>query len=284
MKIGNEHIAITNGFIKISRIEDEWYKDLKDPASFVSELKKKKGAGDIFTFWQRLPETTPKFIYHMEKDSIAAIPIYGFKYWWEMQIGSKTRNMVRKAQTKGVDIRIDVFNDKFVEGITKIFNETPIRQGRHFLHYGKNFETIRREFSKNIFREDLIGAYYKDQLIGFIMLANAERYANITQIISMIAHRDKAPTNALIAEAIKLCEQKKFHYLVYARWLSGSLGQFKRYNGFERIDLPRYYIPLNLKGEIGLKLHIHHGLSEILPEKITLHLKKLRAKWYFMRN
>ena len=67
-------------------------------------------------------------------------------------------------------------------GITTIFNETPIRQGRHFLHYGKTCETVKREFSRFLFREEIFGAYLKDELVGFIMLANAGRYAVLGQI------------------------------------------------------------------------------------------------------
>jgi hypothetical protein len=42
----------------------------------------------------------------------------------------------------------------------------------------------------------LLGAYYRDELIGFAMLGNAGRYGVLEQIISKIMHRDKAPNNA----------------------------------------------------------------------------------------
>ena len=61
----------------------------------------------------------------------------------------------------------------FVRGMTSIFNETPIRQGRPFLHYGKDFETVKREFSRFLFREEIFGAYVGEELVGFIMLADA---------------------------------------------------------------------------------------------------------------
>ena len=123
------------------------------------------------------------------------------------------------------------------DGMTSIFNETPIRQGRRFLHYGKDFETIKRQFSRFLFREEIFGAYLGEELVGFIMLADAGRYAFLGQIISKIAHRDLAPTNALLAKAVERCAERGFPYLVYARWLDDSLGDFKRSNGFQRFDL-----------------------------------------------
>ena len=94
---------------------------------------------------------------------------------------------------------------------------------------------MKRQFSRYLFREDLIGAYVEDELIGFIMLANAGRYGVLGQIISKIQHRDKSPNNALIAKAVEVCARKGLPHLVYAYWGDGSLANFKRHNGFEEI-------------------------------------------------
>src|SRR5207249_7831640 len=122
---------------------------------------------------------------------------------------------------KGVEVREVSYDDDFVRGVTAIFNETPVRQGRRFWHYGKDFETVKRQFSRYLFREDLIGAYVKDELIGFIMLANAGRYGVLGQIISKIQHRDKSPNNDLIAKAVEVCARKGLPFLVYAYWGDG---------------------------------------------------------------
>ena len=122
--------------------------------------------------------------------------------------------------------------------MTSIFNETPIRQGRHFLHYGKDFETVKRQFSRFLFREEIFGAYVGEELVGFIMLADAGRYAFLGQIISKIARRDLAPNNALLAKAVERCAEKGIPYLVYALWLDDGLGDFKRSNGFQNLIFP----------------------------------------------
>jgi hypothetical protein len=112
------------------------------------------------------------------------------------------------------------------------------------------------------------------------MLANAGRCAFLGQIISKIAFRDLAPTNALLAKAVEHCAEKAFQYLVYAYWLDDSLGDFKRSNGFQKFDVPRYFVPLTKKGELALKLGLHRGWKEAVPKRLRKPLKKLRRRWY----
>lgn len=280
MRDDNYETTLTGKFIKIAHFKDEWYEDIGDPESFVKRLKENKVKADVFTFWQRLPDTTPKYSYYMEWDSIAALKISTFDHWWNKQIDAKTRNVTRKAEKKGVIIRVSPFDDDFAQGITNIFNETPVRQNKPFWHYGKDIQTIKAEMSDRLERAEFIGAYYNDELIGFIKLIDAGNYLDIVEILSMIEHRDKAPTNALMAKAVEICSNRNAHYLVYAYWPRGTLADFKRSNGFEKIDLPRYYLPLNIKGSIALKLKIHHRIRDLIPEKIMLRLIELRKKWY----
>ena len=280
MLVENKEITVLGKFVKIARLSEEWYEDIEDPLLFLESIKKSKLKADIFTFFQRLPETKPKYSYYMEWDSIAAFQIINFKHWFKKQINENSRRNIKKAKKKGVDIKETDFNDEFVKGLTSIFNETPIRQGKPFWHYGMDFDSVKQVFSRNIHREDIVGAYYNGNLIGFIMLAYGGKYAMLTQILSKLEHRDKSPNNALIAKAVEICDAKKISYLVYAKWPRGSLAEFKRRNGFEKIDLPRYYIPLTIRGKIVLKLRLHNGISGIVPENLMLHFIDLRSKWY----
>lgn len=275
----DERVVITTGrLIKTARIKDEWYEDVDDPDKIISTLKNSKIKTDIFTFWQRLPNKEPKYDYFMERDYIAAVPIKSYDYWYKEQINTNARRAISKARKAGVEVKDAEFNDEFIKGMTNIFNETPIRQGKRFWHYGKDFETIKQEFSQYLFRENIIGAYFKEELIGFIFLSHAGKYAITGQIISKIDHRDKAPNNALIAKAVEVCEKKGIQYLVYSHWGDGSLAEFKRRNGFEKIGLPRYYIPLTIKGKIALALDLHRGITSIFPEPLVIHLKELRRE------
>src|SRR5262249_8231624 len=127
--------------------------------------------------------------------------------------------------------------------------------------------------------EDLIGAYYRDELIGFVMLGNAGRYAIAGQVISRIAERGKAPNNALIAKAVEVCVRRNLPYLVYFHWGSGSLAAFTRRCGFERTLVPRYYVPLSRWGALALRLGLHRNWKETLPSPVKEQLKRVRSRW-----
>ena len=104
-------------------------------------------------------------------------------------------------------------------------------------------------------------------------------------IISMLAHRDKAPTNALVAQAVRSCADRNIPHLVYAKFAYGkkvqsSLSDFKERNGFHRVDLPRYYVPLTVLGRLALKFGLHRHMTDRLPEPIAAKLRDLRSAWY----
>ena len=280
VRLGDVRVILAKGFLRKAWVYDEWYVDVDDPVLFIETLEKLSPRPDLFTFIQRLPHGEPRYPYFWEPESWAVLPVTSFDHWWKDQITDKTRNSARKAEKKEVVIKRPEFDDAFVQGMVEIFNETSIRQGRPFWHYGKDFETVKTEFSRFLFRESLIGAYYRDELIGFIMLGYAGEYAVIGQIISKLEHRDKSTNNALMAEAVRICEEKKIPFLFYAGWDDRSLGKFKKHNGFERFDIPRYFVPLTMKGRLVLLLKLHHGVRDLIPQNIKDKLRDLRNRYY----
>jgi hypothetical protein len=89
--------------------------------------------------------------------------------------------------------------------------------------------------------------------------------------------------NALLAKAVEVCSQKGISHLVYGKYSYGSnpnttLAEFKRRNGFERMNFPRYYVPLTLKGRLALMLKLHRSLTQLLPPGLAAFLIKVRAK------
>jgi hypothetical protein len=281
VEIGGQTFLVGRGFLTVVTLEDDWLKEVHDPAVVIDVLRADRTVGaDIISFCQRLPNTESLFPYKHELESIAAIQIETYDHWWSRQIEGATRNQIRKSRKVGVDIRECQYDDEFVRGMTSIFNETPIRQGRRFWHYGKDFDTVKRHFSRNLFRENLIGAYYQGELIGFAMLGKAERFADLGQIISKIAHREKSVTSALIAKAVELCCARQIAYLVYGFWTEDSLGQFKRRLGFREAKLPRYFVPLTVKGQLAMRIGVHRGLKTWLPVHVGASLKHARSAWY----
>lgn len=283
--IDGQTYTLGEGLLRIARLDDEWYADVANPALIISGLRADSSfRPDIFTFWQRLPDTQPRYHFPIEWESVAALRISTFANWWEKQISCKTRNMIRKSEKQGVEVKETDYDDEFVRGMTDIFNETPVRQGRPFWHYGKDFETVKREFARFTYRERMIGAYFRGEMIGFMMLGDAGQYALTGQIISKFKHRDKGTNNALIANAVELCERKRWPYLVYALWGDTSLTEFKRHSGFQEVRLPRYFVPLTAKGNIALRLGLHRNWKDALPGRIKAPLKRLRTSLVQLRK
>lgn len=282
------NIVISGKYVKIAEIKDEWYDEVTDPISALDQLKIKKSGAHIFTFIQKPPETVPKYNYHMEWDNVAAIPTDSFEKWWKSRIPKQTRTNIRRSEKKGVKIIVAEYNDEFVKGIQAIYNESPLRQGKPFWHYHKSFDALKVMHASYLERSNFIGAYLEGELIGFIKLVFSGKTARTMHIISMLKHRDKSPNNAMLAKAIEICCEKGIDYLIYGKLDYGKVGSlslkiFKEENGFEKVNLPRYYIPLNITGKIFLKLGLHHDVVSLLPEWVIRKLIEIRNGYYLKK-
>lgn len=217
INICQREIRVQGRLIRIARIKGEGYVFLDDLEPVLESLRKSGTRIDLFTFIQRLPETSPKYAYPMEWDNYAALRVTSFDHWWTKQIGFKARNKAKQAQKKGVVVREVPFNDTLVKGIQEVYCESPVRQGYRNTHYGKDFESVYREEATFLDSSIFIGAYLGDSLIGFIKLVHDDTrtQAGLMNIVSMIRHRDKAPTNALVAQAVRSCAERGISYLVY---------------------------------------------------------------------
>jgi len=285
VEIAEQTYTLSRNPVNIVRLEDEWYQDVRDPISVINILKNSSGfKPDIFTFWQRLPEIEPSYSFDTEWEELAVLPIESYDHWWNHQIKSRVRTHIRKTEKEGIEIKEVPFDDDFVRGMTAIFNSAPVRQGRRSWHYGKSFDTIKRQFSRFVFRETMIGAYLEGELIGFVMLGNAGKFGITGEIIANVKHRDKAINHALVAKSVEICEREKLAYLVYFYWSDDSLAEFKRRCGFEKTRVPRYFVPLTLKGRLALKFGVHRGWKESIPAGIKGRLKKLRRVWNESRS
>jgi hypothetical protein len=287
INVCDREICIQGRILRIAEPHGDRYRFLDDPAPVVDALRVSGARVDLFTFAQRLPDSEPKFSYPVETDNVAALSVSTFDEWWTKQIGFKARNKAKQAEKNGVVLRELPFDDDLVAGIREIYNECPIRQRRRFPHYGKDFETVRREEATFLDSSIFIGAFFEGKLIGFVKLVPDETrtQAGLMNIISMVGHRDKVPQNALIAYAVRACASRGIRYLVYSRFDYGKkehdgLRDFKERNGFRRIDTPRYYVPLTALGWAAFRLGLHHSVAERIPEALAGRLRDLRAGWY----
>jgi hypothetical protein len=287
MKICGKEIHVHGRVLRVARLAAERYEFVSDVTATVDGLRRGGMRVDLFTFIEKLPCTSPSCSYPVEWDNVAAIPISTFDHWWKSQINGKTRNMVRRAETKGVIVREVPFDDDLVRGISAIYDECPVRQGRAFWHYQKGIDRVRQENATFLDQSVFLGAYHENRLIGFAKLVIEEDrgQAALMQILSLIGERDKAPTNALVAHAVRTCCERAIPYLVYANFSYGkkerdTLSDFKHHNGFQRIDVPRYYVPLTLAGRAALRLGLHRGVATHIPEPVLAGLRRLRSRWH----
>jgi hypothetical protein len=290
MKIAGREILVRGRLVRVARLEGDGLEMPSNVEEVLSDVRRARADIDVFTFVQLLPHTEPRFGYRMEWDNFAALPVTTYEHWLTKQIDFKVRNKVRKGEKNGLSVREVAFDDDLVKGISAIYNETPVRQGKPFWHYGKDLDKVRLENSSFLESSILIGAFVANELVGFLkVVVNADRgQAGVVQILSMIRHRDKAPTNALIAQAVRSCADRKIPNIVYANFSYGkkerdSLADFKEANGFKRIEVPRYYVPLTLKGRAALRVGAHHRLAEVIPAPLLEKVRKIRSLWYGRR-
>lgn len=283
----DRQINVSGNRVRIARVDAEVYRFLEDPEALIAASRKHPKRPDLFTFVENVTVKERRFPYHMEWENFAVVPVTTFDAYFKNSIQTVARNRARQAGKRGVELREVEFSQELVRGIWEIYNETPIRQGRPYPHYGKDLETVYREEATFLDCSAFAGAYIGGELIGFIKVVWDEHktQGSLMNILSKICQRDKAPTNALICEAVKICERHGLPNLVYGCYAFGgrsedNLTEFKQKTGFKRVEVPRYYVPLTAWGGMALRLGLHRRLVDRLPEEVGNQLRQWRAGFY----
>ncbi len=287
LNVDGKNIIIRGKWLKTAFIHDEEWLDTEvgDPVFCVRTLKDQKPDGlsaDVFTFAQKIPATKPKYSYFLEWDSIAAVPVTTFKNWWE-GLPQETRKNVRRSQKRGVKVCVKKLDGGLLQDLVNLNNDSPLRQGKVFTHYGKTLDQVTKDQADFLDRSDYICAYAGQELIGVVKLIYRGDVASILTFLPKARHNDKRPANALIAKVVELCEEKKMSYLTYGMFNYGNkrdtpLREFKIRNGFSEVLVPRFYVPLTIKGAISVRLKLHRGLLGLLPHRVITILVNARAK------
>lgn len=262
----------------MAKLRHEWCDFFEDPPASIQKLRQ-SATIDVFTFISEIGTESAAYPYQKENTGMAVLTIKNYEHWWTEVLDFKVRNKVRKSAKSGVELRMVSLNDDFVRGVESIYNESPIRQGRKFFHYGKGFDAIKEELSSFSDRTCLVGAYFQGELIGFMKLFEGKDVLRTIHIIAKLSHREKPVMDGLIAKAVELCEQKKIQHLHYGSWTDGGVGVFRVKHGFVQMDVPRYYVPLNWRGGLMLKLNLHRPMRNRLPKSWVEFMLKVRTKW-----
>lgn len=282
-------IFVTGKWIKTARVHDEtWMEtELRDPSRCISYLRESEHRVDLFTFTQMPPGRQPEFGYYSEPDSIAVVHLTTFKQWWE-GLPQETRKNVRRAEKRGVTVEAKPFTDELVKDLVELNNASAIRQGRPYPHYGKSFQEAKRDYSSFADRSDFLCAYFEGKIIGFLKIVYRGKVASVLNLSTLERFNDQRPSNALIKTAIERCASKGVSILTYGYFNYGNkrdtpITRFKVRNGFEELGIPRYFIPLTLKGRLYIKLGLHRGMLGLLPNRVILFALALRSKAYQVR-
>jgi len=265
------------GFVKLAHDAQEYEKDAADTDELLEKLRARDV--DIFTFLERkwcCPIPNPPGSWIKTSDNVGLLEIKDYAGWWS-SIGKKTRNMVRKAENSGVKVTVVQPNATLAEGIWKIYNETPIRQGPAFSHYGQSLESVTWNMHRFEQNSTFLGAFLQEELVGFIQILYGDRIAIISQILSMQKYWDKALNNALLAKAVEVCASKGERWLMYGKIGNHpSLDKFKESNGFAKFQITRYYVPLSRKGRLAVRSGLHRELKDALPQALITPLIPLQ--------
>src|SRR6267143_757701 len=171
---GNILIVTGRSWIRVARIHaEEWLEgELEHPAVCIDRLRGPEGRrlrADVLSFSQKLPFTHPRYPYPMEWESVATLHITSFKEWWE-RLPQESRKNVRRSQKRAVVVEVKALDDELVRGIVEVNNDSPLRQGVPFAHYGKTHDEVKKDQSSFLERSDFVCAYLGTELIGFLKL------------------------------------------------------------------------------------------------------------------
>lgn len=285
--IDDQVLTVSGRLVRIGRLKQELYREIRHPESFTRRLKESRAPIDVLTFLNVFPQRDEVLHYKCEWDNFAVIEVSSLEAWLG-DLPRGTRRALKKGQAAGIEVRTTALDDALVRQIMEIFDETPIRQGRPFWHYRKTFDEAREMLSRDAAESTFLCAYLGDELIGFVKLIRASQFARMALFLGKNAHRDKGVNNVLIAQSVAFCAERRVPYLVYGQldygkvW-STSLAEFKLNNGFKKMAIARYYAPLTARGSLALRLNLHHGPKGMLPARVVRAALALRGQWYAWR-
>jgi hypothetical protein len=284
VEVGNTVVIVNGRFRRVASVLNEELIEgdsIADIGNVIQSMRDANLHADILTFAERPPSSAQKYKAHIAWENVAAVSTKDYAEWEKKLVSSTTRKAINRAKREGVIVREVEFCEGLAHSIHAIYNESSVRQGKQFWHFGKDVTAVQHAMSDYLDRSVFLGAFLGTELIGFIKLTWVGSTGVITQIISMKKHFDKRPNNALIAKAVEVCSNNSKSYLIYGSYVyydpDSSLTEFKRRNGFVEMEYPRYYFPLTWKGKALLALRMHRDIREAMPRSLYRLFLRLRT-------
>lgn len=101
LAVNGNRFVVTAKLLKLASVDGDEYllgEELGDPAICVKEIKKRREPRvDSLTFRQKLVDSSPKYKYYVEFDSVAAVQTANFDEWWQNLPQESRKNVVKSA-------------------------------------------------------------------------------------------------------------------------------------------------------------------------------------------
>lgn len=272
LDLGLTRLVATGAFLRQVKVFDE---ELVEAAQWPSvdqvqaAIRMTRLRADIYSFARPFDIGFDLPGAHREPDNLAVLSTRSYDNWW-VELPRQTRRNVKIAGERGVVTREARFDDELVLGIKRIYDETPVRQGRHFWHFDRSIERVKELNGTYLDRSHFIGAYFEGELIGILKYVRVDRVAILIQILTMQSHRDRRAIFALLRHAVELCRQQGLEDLVYGKFDYGvnrdsTLAEFKRRTGFVEHKFDRFHVPFTAFGRLALSTGLHQSWHHLLP-------------------
>jgi hypothetical protein len=280
--VAGKELLIRGVFLRTARLRSEYYVQVGELPAFVQELRKSGVRADVVTLLGDVNHPIPKYSFFHEPEKVAVLPITTYDEWFTTRLYNKPRNALRKALKTGIEVRREEFSESLLKGIKSIYDESPVRQGKRNRHFHKDLGTLELEHGTFLDRSQFVAAYFAGEMIGFAKVTFCQEFGMFMNFLSKVSYRNKAVNNAILAKAVEVCAERGLKCLVYGVLGGGGshgLDEFKIANGFECVEVPRYFIPLTWTGKMSLKVGLHRGLTNRMPEWCLRAAAKARARW-----
>ena len=100
--IGDCVVVVKGRTLRTAEVFDEYWLEarrLPDPVEVLARCRSEVSRPDLFTFAQRVPDTTPRYDYFKIFDNVAVIPLTSYEVWLGKQVTSATRRPARRSST-----------------------------------------------------------------------------------------------------------------------------------------------------------------------------------------
>lgn len=222
----------------------------------------------------------------VEWDNRSCLTLSQPQSWVKKQVAKDVREGLRRARREGVEVREIPFDEESFEAIATLFNETPIRQGKRYWHYGKSARQIGEELSPLAGRSVFVGAFLGARLVGFSQIVRLERLRILrtVHVLGSVQAKRVRPVSAMIEWMVQYGWEQGFERLVYGKHNYGgspndTLAAFKSRHGFRLTPLRVDYHPLSPWGAWFLAAGLHRSPREMIPAELVHTLKGWRARW-----